>query len=235
MFIRASSRGCTAGSSGTGTHAPAPRSTVVPGLGHSFFLHPFSPLASVQSSRCTWLSPGLPGNRSEVAHRVKLCSRSIILSLVQTQSTHPDPREPGLRCWTRDSRRGGHWRGTAAHYRHQMGAPAVNSLLSPSLLGCKYREEDNSQQGKAARHRGVCPQWCYSQAGRLAGEERNLNYTSYEAVWVFPTVIAVWVSAGFPTSRADPGGNEGHREKAGLECDSLAYLKCYLLSSKPIL
>lgn len=189
MFIRASSRGCTAGSSGAGTHAPAPRSTVVPGLGHSFFLHPFPPPASVQSSRCTWLSPGLPGNRSEVAHRVRLCSRRIILSLVQTQSTHPAPREPGLRCWTRDrtwvETAGG---GALMGHRGSLWAPngGTSCEFTPFTLSLRLQVQRRGQQpageGSTAQRGSACPQRCYNQAGRLAGEERNLNYTSYEVV-----------------------------------------------------
>ena len=79
------------------------------------------------------------------------------------------------------------------------------------------------------------PIGCESHAGRPASQQRHLNYVSYEVVQILPKVITAGVCAGLPTSRADPGGKEGGREKAGLECDSLAYLKCYLLSSKPIL
>lgn len=76
---------------------------------------------------------------------------------------------------------------------------------------------------------------CKSDIGELVSQQRHLNYVLYEVGQIFPKVITDCVCTGLPTSRADPGGNVGCKEKAGLECDSLAYLKCYLLSSKPIL
>lgn len=76
---------------------------------------------------------------------------------------------------------------------------------------------------------------CKSDIGELVSQQRHLNYVLYEVGQIFPKVITACVCAGLPTSRADPGGKAGSKEKAGLECDSLAYLKCYLLSSKPIL
>lgn len=42
------------------------------------------------------------------------------------------------------------------------------------------------------------------------------------------------ICSGLPTARTDPGGKKGIRDRSGLECDFLAYLKSYLLSSKAV-
>lgn len=99
---------------------------------------------------------------------------------------------------------------------HQTWAQAVNSL---SLLGYKWPEGDNGWKGTAAQSCKRTNKIRKVLMPHVQQCKHTPQPEQLESVLDFPQGEQIW-------------RDEGSRER---ECDSLVYLKCYLLSSKPIL